>query len=359
MCKAVTHTTPEIQSNVQFQYILNYKKTIHNELLIEELVQNICQNQTTEDIVVHIDSDTSDFVEQIMDRSQKSRTSVKTLLNYDSIQFQLPVIWERPSIHMVFLLNTSRFDELNKNHLKATDAVIFICHNYYRICRDDFDNDVGELEKHFLKDSTFLSAVSKTLVIEFSENRLRLYEVCYYCGAKAGSLLKRYDVDAQSHLPLHKSDLIFEIKRLMKKKIWNFNGHILKIGFPHGGKNFQCINPRNLSSLEDAMVVSCELPPENLEGNMFKEVLKRLNFSYVLLNFEHSHGSNRENLVNFVNQSKLDLAVGSISITAYRWEKVDFSYLLVEDRCKVLYNTQGTFIKEGRPFMYFTPVAEG
>lgn len=366
--------------NNLFDPLNNYtdKKSLHFQLIsdesvfqnefIEDIMSEIFTDIADHDIMIHFDSITSDLINKIMEKnnhrdkhlfkfSSKNTNSrddhrdcdhapVAIMLNYDTTKgFIYPII-RRSTIHVVILTNASRFDKLYKNSLKTSDVIIFICHKHCGACKTAFTDEIGTLDPLFLKGSAFFKTVPIILVTEFLENRIRLYDVCYYCGLKANSIYLQYEVSFHRGTPPSEIDLGSEIARLLENKVWNFNGHTIKIAFISGGISFACLNPRNVSSHDGAMTISCE-NSFSLEGNFLEEMKNRMNFEYEMLTFEYKYGRIRETLINVVNKSRADISVGSITVTASRWEKADFSYTILEDQCRVVYNVQSTFLKEG------------
>lgn len=331
---------------------------IYNEIT-EHIFSQMLVDQSDKIIVLHFDSVTSDYINDVMVRNNRgiilsaeySRKSmvlpVTLMLNYDTIKtlkLHEGYIMRRSTIHIVCLMDALRFDTLYNSHLKPNDIIIFVCHREQGSCKQGFID--GKLISSFLKGSNFHNAVFNTIIIEFSENHLRLYESCFFCGSKANILSLVCEVQLNSETKLENIKLNSEISQLLKKKHVNFNSHIFDIVFNLGSINFICNKPTNISMQNEAMIVSCE-NSHSLEGNMIKEISKRLNFKYKLLNFEQTHGKARETLISLVNESKADFAIGSISITVSRWQKADFTYPVIQDPCKVLYNVQHSIFKEG------------
>lgn len=343
----------EKQNYLEGTIILNNEKHMYFEIL-ENVMNKIFFDQMEKDYVFHFDSFTSDIICKTLSRSESSDEDfyppVTLMMNYDLEITQIPAVHQgrRSTIHVVSLTHPSRFDELSKEHLKPADVIIFICHKHYGSCKYGFNNNMDTLDHNFLKDSNFFTAVLVILVIELSENCFRLYEVCYYCGNKASKLSLQYETYFNVEMILFDQEIDSHISRLLNKGNWDFQGHVFDIGFFPGGINFACINPKNVSIDEELIItVSCD-DSVSLEGNMLEEMRKGMNFKYRLLNFEKKFGRLRETLINVVNQSKADWTMGSISVTAARWEKADFTTSVIEDECKVLYNVQDTFFKQGQ-----------
>lgn len=341
---------------------LNNEKEMYFEIL-ENVMNKIFSDQFVKDYVFHFDSFTSDIFCNILYESNSTfeetpnknigndfHPPVTLMWNYDFEIIQIPAVNQgrRSTIHVVSLTHPSRFDEMSKEHLKPNDVIIFICHKYYGSCKHAFNKNMDALDPDFLKDSYFFTVVLVILVIELSENCFRLYEVCYYCGNKASKLSLQYETYFNMDMILFDQEIDSHIIRLLNKDNWDFQGHVFDIGFFPGGINFACINPKNVSIDEELIItVACD-NSVSLEGNMLEEMRKGMNFKYRLLNFEKRFGRLRETLINVVNQSKADWTMGSISVTAARWEKADFTTSIIEDECKVLYNVQDTFFKQGQ-----------
>lgn len=352
----------ENQNFLEGIIILNNENQMYLEILVN-VMNKIFSDQFVKDYVFHFDSFTSDIICKILYKSDSVLEEasnkdinddfdppVTLMLNYDFKITQIPAVHQgrRSTIHVVSLTHPSRFDELSKEHLKPTDVIIFICHKHYGTCKHAFNRNTDGLDLHFLKDSYFFTAVLVILVIELSENCFRLYEVCYYCGNKASILSLQYETYFNVEMILFDQEIDSHISRLLNKHNWDFQRHVFDIGFFPGGINFACINPKNVSIDEELIItVSCD-NSISLEGNMLEEMRKGMNFTYRLLNFEKKFGRVRETLINVVNQSKADWTMGSISVTADRWEKADFTTSIIEDECKVLYNVQDTFFKQGQ-----------
>lgn len=359
--------TTEDSKNIKLINILDSEIQFQKEFS-ENVMSDVFFDLSEHDLTIHFDGTSSYFTNQLVHKKNRrkkvlsSRNSTNLngyltvlqapavrMINYDVILKQdMPTerILERSTIHLVILMNHSKFDALNENTLKPTDLILFVCHKRYGACKSAFSDKEGALNPRFLADSIFFKSVLNILVIEFNENRIRLFSVCFYCGASANALFLEYEVYFHRKTSDFNTVLSSEIRRLFYKSNWNFEGHIFKIAFISGGISFVCRKPKNVSFNEESKSVFCE-HSRCLEGNMLEEMQKRMNFNYVLLNFEEKYGRDRESLILLVNQSKADFAVGSISMTSTRMEMADFSYRVMIDPCKVVYNVQSTFLKEG------------
>lgn len=341
-----------LPTNIEYNQKYNdMTKHIFSQILVE---------LSAKVIILHFDSVTSDYINDVMvtnnleiqklpmELSSKFlHLPVTLMLNYDSMkteQIRERYILRRSTVHIVGLMIASRFDTLWKNHLKPSDVIIFVCHREHGSCNEDFIG--GELSSSFLKGSEFHKAVINPLIIELNENHLKLYESCFFCGSKAKTNSLIYEVQLNAETEVENIKLNSEINQLLNKKHWDFNSHIFNIVFNLGSINFICSTPTNISMQDEAMIMSCG-NSDSLEGNMIEEISNRLNFKYKLLNFENTYGKARETLISIVNESKADFAIGSISITASRWQKADFTVSVIQDPCKVLYNVQNSILKEG------------
>lgn len=332
---------------------------IYDEIT-EHIFSQLLVDLSAKVIVLHFDSVTSDYMNYAIltnnreiiqlstKRSSKSINLLVTLmLNYDTMktaQLHDGYIMSHSTVHIVGLMDVSRFDTICKSHLKPSDTIIFICHREHGSCKDAFID--GELNSSFLTGSDFYKAVFNPFIVAFTENRLSLYESCFFCGNKAKTISLVYEVQINAETNLESIKLNSEINQILKKKHVDFNSHTFYIAFNLGSINFICEKPTNISMHNEAIIISCG-NSVSLEGNMIEEISKRLNFKYKLLNFEHTYGKARETLVSLVNESKADFAIGSISITVSRWQKADFTYPVIQDPCKVLYNVQNSIFKEG------------
>lgn len=320
------------------------------------------------DFIVHYDSSSSYFIDKVLtnknqnDRIEDGEEQPLTrnnvyessfpqamfLLNYDKLTEGIDLIANFTgftTLHIVSLQNPSIFEDHNKDSLKTTGVVIIICQRHYDTCESAFGED--SLDQHFLKNFRFLETVFMTIVLEYSNDLLRLYEVCYYCGVRSKALILQYEVYLNDEMTVLDVNLVSEVKKLFDKKKWNFHEHAFDVVYLTNGRNFNCVNPKLISSEGDKHYHVCDRMI-GVEANILYTTMKSLNLKINLVNFENTRGTSRESMITIVNQKKADWAVGSITSTYSRSKKVDFSDAFLDDPSKVVYGYEDNFFKEGK-----------
>lgn len=335
--------------------------------LFEDIISDVFIGHIN-NFIIHYDTLSSQFVDNVLAKicqrgndkvkrssKQKTRRVFETsfspaflISNYDKIIGANEAVNTAPiytTMHIVSLSNPSRFEDFYESSLKSTGVVVFVCHSFYENCAAAFDD--GTLNPSFLYNSDFLSNVFMTMVIEFSEGMVRLYEVCYYCGIKSKTLSLKYEIDLKNLMDLGNVHLDSEIRGLLNKHNWNFHEHTFDVLFIQHGINFDCVNSRNVSEEGEKITYQCD-KFIGLEGEILDALKKWLNFTTKMVSFEETHGKLREAMIDIINQSRADWAIGSITATYARWTRVDFTVSIFEDPSKVVYGVRDSFIKDGK-----------
>lgn len=333
--------------------------------LFEDIISEIFINDF--DIIVHYDSSSSYFIDKVLRKKyqnyridkQEEQPYIQNhiykssfppamfCLNYDTLTGVTNLIANYTrftTLHVVSLQNPSMFEVHNKDCLKTTGVVIIICQRHYDTCESAFRD--SSLDQYFLKNFGFLGTVLMTIVIEYSTELLRLYEVCYYCGVKSKLLTLQYEVHLNDEMISLDVNLVPEIKRLIDKNNWNFHEHAFDVVFITRGRNFDCVKPKLISLEGDKHYHVCD-KMIGLEANILYTMMECFNFKINLVNFENTRGSSRESMITIVNQKKADWAIGAITATYSRSKMVDFSDAFFDDPSKVVYGYEDNFFKEG------------
>lgn len=341
----------------------------HEDHIIHDLFENIMSKifiGNAHDFCIHYDTISSHFIGKVIAKTcQRENGKVKTLSiqkprrvfenlfspvflisNYDKIigsNKAVSNVLRHTTMHIVSLSDPSRFEDFYESSLKSTGVVVFVCHSHYENCAAAFDD--GTLNPLFLYNSDFLSKVFMTMVIEFSEGMLRLYEVCYYCGIKSKILTLKYEIFLKNGMKLVDVHLDAEIRVLLNKKNWNFHEHLFEVLFIPHGINFDCVNSRKISADEEKITYHCD-KFIGLEGEILNVTKKCLNFTTNMVSYETI--IKRESMIEFINRSAADWAIGSITATYSRWARVDFTVSILDDPSKVVYGVRDSFIKDGK-----------
>lgn len=347
---------------------------IRNERFEDLFSEILIGEALVHDITMHYDSTSGEFVDRIMEKTNakkeirfKSRNEIITvnssypattvIVNYDKIKKSknpLVKVVSRSTIHVISLKEPQKFDDVYLGFLKSSDIIILICQKNYGSCKGAFDNgsNTNALDPLFLKASKFIKKVMLTFIIEVFDYRVRLYEICFYCGAAAEILILKHEITFTTDKSSHDIDLYSKLIKLFRLTTWNFNSHIFKVACSFDEMNFGCVNQKEISKKSsDETVFMCDASV-GLEGYMIVEVQKRLNFIAELtyFSFDEIDGNEYEQIISVTSEHRADMAIGGISVTFARTEMALFSFLTSEDPSKVIYCIQASFMKDG---MYF------
>lgn len=345
------------------------ENNIRNERF-EDLISEILIGEAPiNDLMIHYDSTSGEFIDGIIRKTNakkvmriKQRNVIITvnashpattvIINYDKYhQRKVRNFSKRFTIHVINLKNPLEFDYLFSNFVKSSDIIIFICQKHYGTCESAFDNgsDINGLDPYFLKKFKFLDRVLLTVIIEVLDYRVRMYEICFYCGTAAGVLIQKHEINLSTGMPNKANDLYSNLIEIFKIKTWNFNSHVFKVCFPYDNINFVCRNPKETRTTKrDEFEVSCD-KIYGLEGMILNEVQRRLNLKVKLLSFRSNDvNKDTDKMLNMTRERRADWAVGSISVIASRIDKVAFSFPVSEDPVKTIYSAERGFLKDGK-----------
>lgn len=256
----------------------------------------------------------------------------------------------RNILHTVILTEPKTFvNALSKNFQKY-DIVLFICFNVnikQMSCSNQYDSNQSTLNASlFLNTSTLLERLYLVMVLEITEDFLRFFEICFFCGTQSQKMTLKYETQMKS---MNENISLIFMKSIMKEAEFNykdFNEHTLRIAFPHGSIYMGCFNEVNTEIGND---IFTECPDMGIEAKMIKEISEKMNFKYNLVNpkLQMVAGSQWRNMLNNVFVSKVDVAIGAILISQSRLERLDFSFTVGEDPLKIVYMTQENILHEG------------
>lgn len=352
-------------------------ENVHNGIInehFEDLIAEILIGEATvNDFIIHYDSTSCDFIERIIKQANaKKQMRIKprelilivnsshpvttVMLNYDQIEKSndsFVKILRRFTMHIISLKEPLKFDEHYSNHLISSDILIFICQKQCGSCKGAFNKgaSLNALDPLFLTSSKLLKRVLLTVIVELIDDRVRLYDICFYCGVASGELIQKYEFEIPTEVSFNNAVLYSELIDTFKFNNWNFKSHIFKVGFRYKEMHFGCGNPKEtVTTNKDESVVLCEAL-YNLEGNILLEVQRRLNFTVEMLTFraDRSDGS-AEKLISVTNENRVDWAVGGVTVTSPRTKMVYFSFPVSEDPAKIIYSSSAGFLEDGTCF---------
>lgn len=273
--------------------------------------------------------------------------NTKPLVNKPLIDYENT----RNILHVVILTEPRTFIKALSKSFQKYDIILYICFNvkFKQIsCSNQYDENHSALNASlFLNTFTLLQRLNLVMVLEITEEFLSLFEICFFCGTQSQKVTLKYETQMKN---MNENESLIFMRSIMKEAEFNyqdFNGHTLRIAFPHGSIYMGCFNEVNTEIGND---IFTECPDMRIEAKMIKEISEKMNFKFKLVNpkLQMIGGSQWRNMLNNVFVSKVDVAIGAILISQSRMEMLDFSFAVGEDPLRIVYMTQENILYEGK-----------
>lgn len=349
---------------------------------VVKLISEITLKMTSaNDIVFHYDKSTSTMVDAICAQTGLRKSTMSNEKNLTNIQptnkfhySALNVVYilncygkertkndsladfkpSRYILHVVILPDPLIFTDRYTDMIKSDHTILYICVNQTQnigSCGNQFESS----ESNFKNSSTFLNTifiknVYLVLVLEFNDELVKLFEICFYCGKESQKMTLRYESELNDENTLKSSQLTNLILKKVEYNYKDFNSHGLRVGFPHNYIYVGCINEVNTEVGDDVFTVCSDFT--GVEAIMVREMSKRLNFKYALVNpKKHAEEGTWRNMVTDVYEAKVDFAIASISVSEARLKILDFSDKVGDDPLRVIYMSRPNVLTEGSLFI--------
>lgn len=264
----------------------------------------------------------------------------------------------RAVLHIVILSDAHRFENSFLDKMRKEHIALYVCinqKNHIRSClnqdKKNFDSTSTLNLSNVLSSTTLLVRIYLVLVLEITDDSVRLFKICFFCGQRSKKLTLMRESKLDSQNEKNKTLLL----RLMLKQIefnyHDFEGHAFRVAFPHHNIYVGCENEVN-TEIGDNVFTECS-DLTGIEGRMLKVLSKKLNFNYWLINPKfHTEIGPWKNMLKDVLDGKVDFAFGSFLISEKRLEHLDFSIGVGEDPMRIVYISGPDVLSEGQLIVF-------
>lgn len=264
----------------------------------------------------------------------------------------------RVILHIVILSDAHRFENTFLEKIRKEHIVLYVCinqENNPRSCLNQGKNNVDTTPtitlSSFLNSPILLTRIYLMMVLDITDDYVRLFNICFFCGQCSKKLILIYESKLDNQNEKNTTLLL----RLMLKQIefnfHDFKGHTFRVAFPHGNIYVGCENEANTQIGDDVFTECSDLT--GIEGRMLKVLSKKLNFNYSLVNPKfHTEIGPWKNMLKDVLDGKVDFAFGSFLISEKRIKQFDFSVGVGEDPMRVVYMSRPDVLSEGQSTVF-------
>lgn len=259
----------------------------------------------------------------------------------------------RNIFHVVILQDPRIFTDRYINIIKSDHTILYICVNHTQniiSCGNHFKNNQSNFEDpSIFLNTTLIKNIYLVMVLEFTDELVKLFEICFYCGKDSQKMTLRYKSELDNENTQKSSHLVNQILKEVEDNFKDFNSHSLRVGFPHNYIYVGCINEVNTEVGDDVYTECSDFT--GVEAIMVREMSKRLHFKYSMVNPKnHSEEGTWRNMVTDVYETKVDFAIASISVSEARLKILDFSDKVGDDPLRVIYMSRPNVLSEGSLF---------
>lgn len=279
-----------------------------------DVLKNFLTNNTFH-IVIYRDNMTAAHCDRIIREinSNKDILTTFTLNNFEA-RFAIQNL-KRPHVPNVLNMILSS----NSNYWKYISVPGIM--NYRDILLFSILNE--DIKLQIVKEyPVLIKLAGRTLVFEIEEGIASIYKICYYCGP-----------DSKKFLKMNVDDLIKQTKQFLPKTYKNLNNHELNIIFIANYPYAYCQQNENVVWKNKTVSVCRNIT--GIESKMFHLISRQMNFTYIA--FQLPDNASYYTMLNNMADQEMHIAIGAISITQDRREKIQFTKQYHSEKFSLLY----------------------